>query len=138
MLLQLLEQKKTLLERNEVKSTAENLKRAYRVICHYERIKPAKIMFDNSLPENIAGQYIISYRNFIFIRIRTKNIILIKPEKNWLLNLFHEVTHQVLVNDIGYTGHGRNFNRLQYFLIKKYFDRIYNGLKEIENEADRK
>ena len=131
MLLQLLEQKKSLLEFNEVKPTNENLKRAYRVICHYERIKPAKIMFDNSLPENIGGQYIIRYRNFILLKIRTKNRILLKPDKDWLLNLFHEVTHQVLVNDIGYTGHGHNFNRLQEFLIKKYFDRIYHGLKEI-------
>ena len=134
MLFQLLEQKKFLLEQKELKPDQELLKRAYRIICHFERLKRAKIKFDKELPENISGRYIVKYSKALIIPIRTEHKILIKPEKFWLLDLFHEVTHQILFNDLGYTGHGQNFNRLQEFLINKYFDRIYTGLLSYQNE----
>ncbi|MCF6185729.1 MAG: hypothetical protein L3J56_14115 [Bacteroidales bacterium] len=123
-----------MLEKNELKASSENLKKAYSVLCHYESIRKAKIIFDNELPEKINGRYIIKFRRLLIFRIRTKNRILIKPEKYWLLYLFHEFTHQLMVRDIGFTGHGHNFTRLNEYLINRYFDAIFKLLKDIQNE----
>ncbi|MCF6365289.1 MAG: hypothetical protein L3J35_03710 [Bacteroidales bacterium] len=128
------EKRKIMLETNELDLTNENLKTAYNLLCHYESIREAKVYFDNELPEKINGRYIIKYRKIIFFNVRTKNRILIKPDKYWLLYLLHEFTHQLLVRDIGFTGHGQNFKKLNEYLITRYFDVIYKLLIDIQNE----
>ncbi len=137
MLSELINRKKYLLEKEELSASFRNIKRVYKILCAYEKIKPAKIYLSVGLPETVNGRFIVEVKKIFHVPIRIKRKIYIKPDKYWMLYLFHEFTHQVLFSDIGYTGHGRKFNDLEEYFIKKYFDKIYHSLISYQNEQNK-
>ena len=138
MLLKLVEQKRVLLDSDELKASDKNLKAAYKILTAFEKMPKAKVLFSENIKDDnendISGQYIIQYSKNKIFPVRLKNRIIIRPDKYWLLSLIHEFSHQILVRDLGYYEHGHLFRKTIKYLINRYFDNILTALLETQDK----
>lgn len=117
--------------------TDDYLKFAYKFLCKAEKIKPGKIRFHDpakhkgKMFKDFDGGVCIWFRhNFVMFAVNRFHIY-VKRDELWLLKVFHEVTHQILIKDGRGHRHGKIFFELQDKLIEKYFNVIFLAFNSI-------
>ena len=107
----------------------KNLKLAYQIICKAERIKPGKVFFFNFEPQIIHDEYLTDFsggrclefkKRILLFKVKRYRIYIEKDYK-WPIYLLHEITHQILMKEKNYSGHGKIFKKLFVSLADRYF-----------------
>lgn len=118
-------------EKYPVPLTPEFLNFVYRFLCKAEKIKPGRVTFydpakhtGKHFKDFVSGICLQKSFRILFFPVRRYSIYIDK-NRLWLIVLFHEFTHQILMKELKHTGHGKLFKELQKQLFDKYFHMIF-------------
>jgi hypothetical protein len=124
------------LKEHNTPASPEKLKEAYKKLCQLERVKKGKAVFYDSLKHTgkhfkdfQSGKYLLTTYNFIFFAIKKRRLY-IEPRPDWILILFHELTHQILMDEMNYSGHGVLFQKLHIHLLDQYYKTFLEYFKK--------
>jgi len=113
----------------QVPTDEKFLKFAYHFLCKAEKVKPGKIYYFDRRKH--TGKHFKEFKGGVCLErisplfgIRRYRIY-IERDNLWLLYLIHEFTHQLLMKEQHYYGHGKLFRKLHEAFTNLYFMPIF-------------
>ena len=88
------------------------------MLCAFEGVKPLK-----DVSFHLKKSKIFFSKRFFSFKIKVSSIK-IEYSKNWVIELFHEFAHQVMIVENKDSLHSKAFSEYYEYLLETYFDKF--------------